>query len=173
MSIKPGYYILRNNVVNPKGDRRTKRDFRLASTWDKGLRIRVRENKTEIDFVDGEPTNVLVRLELEAYHSNVYRYSRGILENDEHRRFEALAAALEPIQDGITLLAEAKERYVDSADLVDEFIIQGMSVDVIRACIRTIDTRQEAEYEAQEKAEEAEREAKKKAVEAALKVTSG
>ena len=178
--IKPGHYILRNDVVNPKPDKRTRRDFQHDTTWRKGLRIQVKENR-DTHKIDGEKVTV-TWLYLVPYDSHYTACYYGITENDEFRRFEAIAAALEPAEDGVSLAMEAKDDYVSFAEFIDELIGKGdstqrLTTEDVRAIIATVRKRADERYEAEERAE-AEAKAKADAIQAgavkaALEATSG
>lgn len=178
--IKPGHYILRNDVVNPKPDKRTRRDFQHDTTWRKGLRIQVKENR-DTHKIDGE-TVTITWLYLVPYDSHYTGCYYGITENDEFRRFEAIAAALRPAEDGVSLAREAKDDYVSFAEFIDELLgnhdhTPTLNATEIREIIATIRKRNDERYEAEERAE-AEAKAKADAIQAgavkaALEITSG
>lgn len=159
--IKPGHYILRNDVVNPKPDKRTRRDFQHDTTWSKGLRIQVKENRDHHTITDEDGNKRRVDyswLYLVPYNSHYSGYYHGITENDEFLRFEALAAALEPAEDGVSLAREAADDYVSFAEFIDELIGKGdstprITTEDVRAIIATVRKREDERIEAEERAE--------------------
>lgn len=168
--ITPGHYILQNDVINPKPDRRTRNDFRCDTTWNKGLRIQVKEDWCEIG--DGKRATWLT---MTPYNSRYGRYE-SITENDEHRRFEALAAALNPAEDGVSLAREAADDYVEFSEFIDELLgnhdhTPALNATQIREIIATIRKRNDEQYEEEERARADAIQAD--AVKAALEVTSG
>lgn len=91
--MKPGMYVLSENVKNPKPDRRAAaRNFAMLPEWRKGLRVCV-----HID----EPENKLHPNRITVFRASGYSF-HGVTGRDNgnynHPGFDALIAALRPAE---------------------------------------------------------------------------
>lgn len=88
MTLAPGLYLLKQNVLNPSPDRRMKYDWRKKPVWPKGAKFHVEADHFDMDVAGGRRVEFVVM-----FMSGNGRSSR-ISEHDD--LFKLLAPALEP-----------------------------------------------------------------------------
>jgi hypothetical protein len=109
-TLKPGTYVLTQDVKNPEPDRRVTRDWTKQPTWEKGLRL-----VALYRYADTRSTRLLELRDPADPHSSLHTIvvpeSAEVLAGTVNAQGKALVAALEPAPDDLdSLLTRYMER---------------------------------------------------------------
>jgi hypothetical protein len=133
--LKPGVYVLSEDVENPSPDRRQKYDWRAHAVWRKGDRFDV-VTRMEYGWPDRDELVESTRLQRCQAHASLYQFGPGC------EGWELLAAKLTPVDENVDdiLRLTYDKTFLDGDDLVRHMVNTGKwSVEYVKSLFTELD----------------------------------